>query len=104
MWSVVGCHLFAGVFLDTEETLDWRAEINFNSFLDAVDTLFQVFLGDTWDSTIYVGMYATNRWLSLSFFLSYFLCATFLISNLAVGIIVSTFHKVNVLTASASSG
>eukprot|EP00899_Mesostigma_viride_P003365 jgi/Mesvir1/13029/Mv06022-RA.1 len=100
VFAILGMQMFAGYCCDgCEETLDFStccnrcSRTNFNSFSDAVLSLFYVLTGDNWSAVMYDTWDAGGpRWFIPIYFVSYFMITTYVVLNLYVAIILENFE------------
>ena len=92
-YAVVGCFFFAS---EMKYNQNYKTPMaNFNSMLDAILTLFQLFVGAGWNGVLYAAMQTGKEIQALVFFLSFSVFITLLFTNLIIGVIVSGFESVN---------
>ncbi len=92
-YAVVGCFLFAS---EMKYNANYNIPMsNFNSMLDSILTLFQLFVGAGFNSVMYAAMQTGKEFEALVFFISYVLLITLLFTNLIIGVICSGFEAVN---------
>ena len=92
-YAVVGCFLFAS---EMKYNTNYHIPMsNFNSMLDSILTLFQLFVGAGWNGVLYAAMQTGKEFEALVFFISYTLLITLLFTNLIIGVICSGFEAVN---------
>lgn len=88
-----GCWLLAFRFHHLGPEVYDLPEANFNSMLDSVTTLFQLFIGEAWNSVKQAAVDSNGGFIEL-FFLVYILTMTVLFVNLLSGVILSSWEVV----------
>ncbi|ESO03357.1 hypothetical protein HELRODRAFT_80461, partial [Helobdella robusta] len=93
IFSVLGMNLFGCKFCDTRD----QAKIhkgckrkNFDSFLWAIITVFQILTQEDWHEVLYTGMSKTSPWASL-YFIALMTFGNYVLFNLLVAILVEGF-------------
>eukprot|EP00899_Mesostigma_viride_P019947 jgi/Mesvir1/27954/Mv20161-RA.1 len=90
VYALMGMQLFGSKFdFDGDGMPDDRA--NFDTLLWSVVTVFQIITGENWNQLMYTGMRATNNLASL-YFLSLILIGNYLVVNLFVAILLTSFE------------
>eukprot|EP00794_Sanderia_malayensis_P008910 gene8910-9862_t len=86
-FAILGMHLFGGRFVFNGET----SRSNFDSFILAMVTVFQILTQEDWNLVMYDGMRATkHKWAAL-YFLSLMTIGYYVLLNLLVAILVEGF-------------
>lgn len=96
-FACIGCWLLAGSFRFMDESAYEIQQANFNSMLDALTTLFQLFIGEAWNDVKQAAVDSKNGGFVEIFFLAYVLCMTTLFANLIAGVILSSFSVVGII-------
>jgi hypothetical protein len=94
-YGALGCLLFASDF-KYQKNYD-IPDANFNSMLDSIMTLFQLFVGEAWNSVMEAAMNTGKTIPAVLYFLSYILMMTLLFTNLIIGIICSGYEKIEMV-------
>ena len=84
----------AGNFRFMDDSVYELNQANFNSMIDALTTLFQLFIGEAWNDVKQAAVDSNNGGFIELYFLAYVLCMTTLLSNLIAGVILSSFSVV----------
>ena len=90
-FAVWGCIEFGGTYkyLHNYEI----PQANFNSMLDSFMTLFQLFVGEAWN-TVMGGAIASLGNGALLYFMTYIIITTLLMTNLLMGVIISGYGNI----------
>eukprot|EP01043_Picozoa_sp_COSAG02_P069728 COSAG02_NODE_12071_length_1603_cov_1.240027_1_plen_313_part_00 len=96
-FACIGCWLLAGSFRFMDESSYEMQQANFNSMLDSMTTLFQLFIGEAWNDVKQAAVDSKNGGFVEMFFLAYVLCMTTLLANLVAGVILSSFSVVETI-------
>ena len=90
-FAVWGCIEFGGTFkyLQNYEI----PQANFNSMLDSFMTLFQLFVGEAWNSVM-GGAISSLGTGALMYFMTYIIITTLLMTNLLMGVIISGYGSI----------
>ena len=91
-YACLGCLLFANEFKfnSSYEIPD----ANFNSMLDSLITLFQLFVGEAWNDVLQAALNTGKTVQALLYFISYSVIMTMLFTNLLIGIICSGYESI----------
>jgi hypothetical protein len=92
-FAALGCLLFANSFKYNQSYE--IPDANFNSFLDALITLFQLFVGEAWNDVLQAALNTGNTAQALVYFISYSIIMTMLFTNLVIGIICSGYETIS---------
>jgi len=91
-YGALGCLLFAS---DFKYNVDYELpDANFNSFLDSIMTLFQLFVGEAWNDVMEAAMNTGKTVPAVLYFVSYIIMMTLLFTNLIIGIICSGYEAI----------
>ena len=101
VYSMSGCFIFGGTFMYLE-SYEVPAS-NYNSLWDAWTTMYQLLVGEAWNTLMHAGIEAVGPWVTF-FFLSYTILMTLLFTNLVVGIFVNANAKVTEANAGLQGG
>ena len=93
LYGAVGCYLFASSFKYNADYI--LPDANFNSFLDALMTLFQLFVGEAWNDVMEAAMNTGKTVPAVLYFVSFIVIMTLLFTNLIIGIICSGYESIN---------
>eukprot|EP01043_Picozoa_sp_COSAG02_P003217 COSAG02_NODE_78_length_40609_cov_19.893730_2_plen_2704_part_00 len=93
-FGCVGCWLLAFRFHYLGPDVYEIPQANFNGMLDSITTLFQLFIGEAWDSVKQAAVDSNGGFVSELFFLVYVLTMTVLFVNLLSGVILSSWEVV----------
>jgi Ca2+-binding EF-hand superfamily protein len=90
-FAVWGCISFGGTFkyLNNYDI----PQANFNSMLDSILTLFQLFVGEAWNSVMGAAI-DSDSGNALLYFVAYILITTLLLTNLLMGVIISGYGNI----------
>jgi hypothetical protein len=93
MYAVLGCSMFGGAFkyLHGYES----PQSNFNSMVDALFTLFQMFTGEGWNNIMSAGINTVGSSSSIAYCYSYIFVTGLLLTNLLVGIMINGFSYID---------
>ena len=83
-FGCVGCWLLAGRFRHLDESVYDMPQANFNSMLDSVTSLFQLFIGEAWNGVKQAAVDTRGGFIE-AFFLVYILSMTVIFVNLMSG-------------------
>ncbi|XP_031551384.1 voltage-dependent T-type calcium channel subunit alpha-1G-like isoform X2 [Actinia tenebrosa] len=90
-FSILGMNLFGGKFVfRNAENEPMVTRSNFDSFLWAMVTVFQILTQENWNLVMYDGMRAINNWAAL-YFIALMLIGYYVLFNLLVAILVEGF-------------
>ena len=92
-YAALGCLLFASDFKYNQSYE--IPDANFNSMLDSLITLFQLFVGEAWNDILQAGLNTGKTVQALSYFVSYSILMTMLFTNLLIGIICSGYESIS---------
>ncbi len=95
-YAALGCMLFASTY----KYIDYELrDANFNSFLDACVTLFQLFVGEAWNTVLEAALNTGRVGAALCYFISFIVLITLLFTNLIIGIICSGYETISEVAA-----
>ncbi|XP_066934051.1 voltage-dependent T-type calcium channel subunit alpha-1H-like isoform X1 [Clytia hemisphaerica] len=90
-FAILGMHIFGGKFVFKNRYGKMvLARSNFDSFVWAIVTVFQILTQEDWNLVMYDGIRATTKWASL-YFLSLMTIGYYVLFNLLVAILVEGF-------------
>ena len=92
-YGALGCLLFASDFKYNKDYI--LPDANFNSFLDSIMTLFQLFVGEAWNDVMEAALSTGKVVPSVLYFVSFIVVMTLLFTNLIIGIICSGYESIN---------
>ena len=92
-YACLGCLLFASEFKYNQSYE--IPDANFNSMLDSIITLFQLFVGEAWNDVLQAALNTGKTVQALSYFISYSIIMTMLFTNLVIGIICSGYESIS---------
>eukprot|EP01083_Nonionella_stella_P171347 585111_1 len=91
-YGVIGVWLIAD---SLQRNLLTQPQYSFETFSDALVTLFQLTVGEGWHDVMYAAVYANNSLLSSTwYFLTFVLIITLVFTNLFVGLVISVVDDV----------
>ena len=103
-FACIGCWMLAGRFRYLAgNTWSWEPQANFNSMLDAIATLFQLFIGESWYK-VKDAAHETNGGFIMLYFLAFCLFFTVLFANVIVGVVLSSFGVIDHLQEVEADG
>ena len=103
-FACVGCWMLAGRFRSLSgDAWSWEKQANFNSMLDAIATLFQLFIGESWYK-VKDAAHETNGGFIMLYFLAFCLFFTVLFANVIVGVVLSSFDVIDDLQKLEADG
>ena len=97
-FACLGCWQMAGAFHFLGTEAYELPQANFNSMLDSLTTLFQLFIGEAWNSVAEAAVATEGGFIHL-YFLAFILCMSVLFFNIIAGVILSSFDVVELLRA-----
>ena len=99
IYTLLGMELYAYKVIYNNENLDSVASepgeyprANFNSFLSGFTTIFIVFIGEDWNSSMYDHV-RTSGYGSIFFFISLFILGNLVLLNLFLAILLKNFEE-----------
>ena len=103
-FACVGCWMLAGRFRSLSgDAWSWERQANFNSMLDAIATLFQLFIGESWYK-VKDAAHETNGGFIMLYFLAFCLFFTVLFANVIVGVVLSSFDVIDEIQKLKANG
>lgn len=89
VYGVVGVGMFSEKF--SELLQDDAPPANFDSLSEALQTLFQMLVGEAWADIMYAGIRVTRTFTSAWYFISFICFATLLFVNIFIGLVLQAF-------------
>ncbi|KAJ7340397.1 Voltage-dependent T-type calcium channel subunit alpha-1G [Desmophyllum pertusum] len=90
-FAILGMNLFGGKFkFENEEGKQVTSRSNFDNFLWAMMSVFQILTQENWNQVMYDGMRATNKWAAL-YFIALMAVGYYVLFNLLVAVLVEGF-------------
>lgn len=94
IFAVFGVWLYGGQFRRLSEDAYDLDEAHFDSFSDALTTLFLVMEGEEWHEVAYAAMDSRNSLVPITFFVLFVIINGLLFTNLFIGVLCDTFSEV----------
>lgn len=92
-YAALGCMLFAAEFKYLQDNIQRQA--NFNSFVDALSTLWISFEGSTWSTVMHAAIDVGSIVPAILYFSSFVIIVSMLIANLVFGVIISGYGAID---------
>jgi Ion transport protein/Methyl-accepting chemotaxis protein-like, first PDC sensor domain len=90
VYGILGVYLFAGKF--NELLQDDAPPGNFDSLSNALQSLFQMLVGEAWADLMYAGILVTRDFVAAWYFISFICIATLLFVNIFIGLVLESFQ------------